>query len=167
MPAAKLTMLAFFPSVRAAGAAVSAITSAGVVPVTLELLDRFTMRAVDAALHVGLDPDAGAMLMIESDAGGAAAEAELDAAAEQPASGPGPPRSVRSHRPHRGRLAARGSPQGALVAGAGGRGADGGRGRAAQSRGGPARRDRGHRGSDGVRIGVFGHAGDGNFHPRS
>jgi glycolate oxidase len=31
---------------------------------------------------VGLDADAGAMLMIESDAGGAAAEAELDAATE-------------------------------------------------------------------------------------
>jgi glycolate oxidase len=82
MPAPKLTLLAFFPSVRHAGDAVSRMTKAGLVPVTLELMDRFTIRAVDTALRVGLDADAGAMLMIESDAGGAAAEAELDAATE-------------------------------------------------------------------------------------
>jgi glycolate oxidase len=51
-----------------------------VVPVTLELMDRTTIRAVDLALAVGLPHDAGAMLLIESDAGGAAAEAELDRA---------------------------------------------------------------------------------------
>ena len=81
MPAPKLTLLAFFPSVAAAGNAVSRMTRGGLVPVTLELMDNVTIRAVDAALHVGLEADAGAMLMIESDAGGAAAEAELDAAA--------------------------------------------------------------------------------------
>ena len=35
-----------------------------------ELMDRETIHAVDAALRLGLDQDAGAMLMIESDAGG-------------------------------------------------------------------------------------------------
>jgi glycolate oxidase len=79
-PAANLTMLAFFRSVGDAGAAVARMTQAGLVPATLELMDRFTIRAVDAALRVGLDEDAGAMLMIESDAGGSAAEAELDLA---------------------------------------------------------------------------------------
>ncbi|MGZ6260206.1 MAG: FAD-binding oxidoreductase, partial [Candidatus Limnocylindrales bacterium] len=77
-PPPKLTLLAFFPTVRAAGLAVAGITAAGLVPVTLELMDRFTIRAVDAALRVGLPEDAGAMLMIESDAGGAAAADELD-----------------------------------------------------------------------------------------
>ena len=35
----------------------------GLVPVTLELMDRFTIHAVDAALRVGLPEDAGAMLL--------------------------------------------------------------------------------------------------------
>ena len=79
-PPPKLTLLAFFATVRDAGKAVSGITAAGLVPVTLELMDRFTIRAVDAALHVGLPEDAGAMLMIESDAGGPAGDAEIDRA---------------------------------------------------------------------------------------
>jgi glycolate dehydrogenase FAD-linked subunit len=81
-PGPKLTMLAFFPTVRAAGEAVAAMTQAGVIPATLELMDRFTIRAVDEAQHLDLDRDAGAMLMIESDARGAAARDELDRAAE-------------------------------------------------------------------------------------
>ncbi|MGH2407385.1 MAG: FAD-binding oxidoreductase [Candidatus Limnocylindrales bacterium] len=79
-PAPKLTLLAFFATVRAAGDAVGRITAGGIVPVTLELMDGFTIRAVDDAQHLGLDRDAGAMLMIESDAGGTAAEDELDRA---------------------------------------------------------------------------------------
>ena len=77
-PPPKLTLLAFFPTVRAAGAAVAGITAAGIVPVTLELMDRFTIVAVDAAMKLDLPRDAGAMLMIESDAGPGAAELELD-----------------------------------------------------------------------------------------
>ena len=72
-PAPKTTLLAFFPTVRHAGEAVSSITAAGVTPVTLELLDRIIIDAVEDALHLGLDPAAGAMLMIESDAGDALA----------------------------------------------------------------------------------------------
>jgi glycolate oxidase len=81
-PGPKLTMLAFFPTVQAAGEAVAAMTEAGVIPVTLELMDRFTIRAVDDAQRLDLDREAGAMLMIESDARGAAAREELDRAAE-------------------------------------------------------------------------------------
>ncbi len=80
LPAPKVTLLAFFPSVRHAGDAVSRMTKAGLVPATLELLDRHVIAAVEDALGLGLDTDAGAMLMIESDAGGALAEAELDKA---------------------------------------------------------------------------------------
>jgi glycolate oxidase len=50
------------------------------VPVTLELLDRETIHAVDDWHHLGLDREAAAMLMVESDAPGAAASGELDAA---------------------------------------------------------------------------------------
>jgi glycolate oxidase len=78
-PPPKLTLLGFFATVHDAGRAVAGITAAGLVPVTLELMDRFTIRAVDAALRVGLPDDAGAMLLIESDAGVGAAD-ELDRA---------------------------------------------------------------------------------------
>ncbi|MFO1540918.1 MAG: FAD-binding oxidoreductase [Chloroflexota bacterium] len=78
LPAPKLTLLAFFGDVRACGDAVGRIFRAGVIPVTCELMDGATIRAVDDALRVGLDRDAAAMLMIESDAGGAAALDELD-----------------------------------------------------------------------------------------
>jgi glycolate oxidase len=82
LPAPKTTLLAFFPTVGQAGDAVSRITAAGVTPVTLEMLDRHIIDAVENALHLGLDPGAGAMLMIESDAGGELAESELDIASE-------------------------------------------------------------------------------------
>ncbi|MDP8905556.1 MAG: FAD-binding protein, partial [Chloroflexota bacterium] len=79
-PPPKLTLLAFFPSVQAAGEAVAAITAAGIVPVTLELMDAFTIAAVEDMHRLGLDRGAAAMLMVESDAGAAAAEMELAAA---------------------------------------------------------------------------------------
>ena len=58
------------------------MTAAGLQPVTLELMDRFTIAAVDEWHHLGLDRDAAAMLLVESDLPGAAAAADLDAAAE-------------------------------------------------------------------------------------
>jgi glycolate oxidase len=79
-PAAPVTALAFFRSPVDAGRAVAGITRARIVPATLELMDRTTIRAVDAALAVGLPADAGAVLLIESDAGVGAADAELDGA---------------------------------------------------------------------------------------
>jgi glycolate oxidase len=45
--------------------------------VSLELMDWFTIAAVDEAYQLGLDRDAAAMLMVESDLGGTAAAAEL------------------------------------------------------------------------------------------
>jgi glycolate oxidase len=80
LPGPRSTMLAFFASADAAGEAVAAMTRGGLVPVTLELLDRETIAAVDDWYHLGLDRDAEAMLMVESDAPGTAASAELDAA---------------------------------------------------------------------------------------
>jgi glycolate oxidase len=77
LPPTKLTLIAFFATVHDAGEAVAGITAAGVVPVTLELMDAYTIAAVDDAFQLGLDRAAGAMLMVESDLGGAAAEAQL------------------------------------------------------------------------------------------
>jgi glycolate oxidase len=76
-PPPRSTMLAFFPTLEGAGDAVSGIAAAGLSPVTLELLDRFTIAAVDDMNDLGLDRTAAAMLMVESDMPGAAAADEL------------------------------------------------------------------------------------------
>ena len=76
-PPPRSTLLAFFPTLESAGDGVAAIAAAGLSPVTLELMDRFTIRAVDDMHDLGLDRDAAAMLMIESDLPGAAADDEL------------------------------------------------------------------------------------------
>jgi glycolate oxidase len=73
-------MLAFFPTLDSAGEAVAGIAAAGISPVTLELLDRFTIAAVDDMNNLGLDRTAAAMLMIESDMPAAAAADELERA---------------------------------------------------------------------------------------
>jgi glycolate oxidase len=79
-PPPKATMLAFFSSLTDAGDAVARITSAGLSPCTLELMDRVTIGAVDDWHNLGLDRSAAALLLVESDLPGAAAEAELGAA---------------------------------------------------------------------------------------
>ena len=79
-PAPRTTLLAFFPTIDAAGDAVAAMTAGGLVPVTLELMDRFTVRAVDDVHRLGLDREAAAMLLVESDLPGPAGIAEIEAA---------------------------------------------------------------------------------------
>jgi glycolate oxidase len=80
MPPPRTTMLAFFASLDAAGDAVARIVASGLDPVTLELLDQPTIQAVDDANNLGLDREAAAMLLVESDLAPAAAEVELLAA---------------------------------------------------------------------------------------
>jgi glycolate oxidase len=79
-PPARSTLLAFFPTLDGAGDAVAALATSGLDPVTLELLDRATIAAVDEAHGLGLDRDAAAMLMVESDLPERAAGEELAAA---------------------------------------------------------------------------------------
>jgi glycolate oxidase len=79
-PPPKQTLLAFFPEVEGAGRAVSAITAGGLDLCTLELMDRFTIAAVDDWHSLGLDRSAAALLLIESDRPGDAANAEIAAA---------------------------------------------------------------------------------------
>lgn len=76
-PPPRVTMLAFFPTLDGAGEAVAGIATAGLTPVTLELLDAFTIAAVDDMNSLGLDRTAAAMLMVESDLPGVAAIDEL------------------------------------------------------------------------------------------
>ena len=79
-PPPKQTLLAFFGSLDAAGEAVAGMTAGGLAPCTLELMDRFTIAAVDDWHALGLDRTAAALLLVESDQPGAAAEVELAAA---------------------------------------------------------------------------------------
>jgi glycolate oxidase len=94
-PPPRATLLAFFPTLEGAGEAVAGIAAAGLSPVTLELMDRFTIRAVDDMHGLGLDRDAAAMLMIESDLPTLAADDEL-ARAEAVCVGVGATTTVRS-----------------------------------------------------------------------
>ena len=68
------TLLGVFDDVDAACQAVSGIIASGIVPAALEMMDRLIVEAVEAAFHVGLPTDAGAVLLVELDG----ALAELD-----------------------------------------------------------------------------------------
>jgi glycolate oxidase len=79
-PPPRATMLAFFPTLESSGDAVAGLARAGIQPVTLELMDRMTIEAVDDWHGLGLDRSAAAMLLIETDLPGAAAEHDLERA---------------------------------------------------------------------------------------
>jgi glycolate oxidase len=66
-PEAVRTLLAFFEDSGAAGEAVTAIVSAGIVPAAIEMMDRLSIRAAEQATGVGYRLDAGAALIVELD----------------------------------------------------------------------------------------------------
>jgi len=66
-PAARKAMMAVFGDVGKASETVAAIIANRIVPVTLEFMDNFTIRAVEDFSHVGLPTDAAALLLIEVD----------------------------------------------------------------------------------------------------
>ncbi len=78
MPAARKAMMAVFSEVSMASKTVSAIIANRIVPVTLEFMDNFTIRAVEDFAHAGLPIDAAALLLIEVD--GHPAQVEDEAA---------------------------------------------------------------------------------------
>jgi glycolate oxidase len=65
-PEAVRTLLAAFTSTDQAGDAVSAIIGAGIIPAAVEMMDRLTLEAAEAAVHPGF-PDANAVLIVELD----------------------------------------------------------------------------------------------------
>lgn len=81
-PAPPVTLVASFPSTAAAGAAVSAVVLAGLVPSLLEIMDRTFIHAVDDWKRMDLDRDAAALLLAQFDSGGARAAEEVAALAE-------------------------------------------------------------------------------------
>ncbi len=73
-PAAVRTLLAAFDSTEAAGGAVSGIIGAGIIPAAVEMMDRLTAEAAEAAVRPGF-PAAEAILIVELDG----AEADVTA----------------------------------------------------------------------------------------
>jgi glycolate oxidase len=60
------TLLAAFPSTNDAGAAVSDIIAAGMLPAAIEMMDNLAIQAAEAAVHANY-PDCGALLLVELD----------------------------------------------------------------------------------------------------
>jgi glycolate oxidase len=65
-PEAVLTLLAGFDSIDEAGEAVSRIIGCGIVPAAVEMMDRLTIDAAEAAVHPGFPPT-DAVLIVELD----------------------------------------------------------------------------------------------------
>jgi glycolate oxidase len=72
------TLLAAFHSTDEAGSAVSAVIGAGIVPAAIEMMDRLTIEAAEAAFHPGYPDGAEAVLLVELD--GIEAQVAEDAA---------------------------------------------------------------------------------------
>ena len=81
-PAAKKTMVATFGAMDAAAQTVSDIIAAQIIPCTLEFLDRTTIHCVEDFAKVGLPLDCEALLLMETD-GHPAAVAEEAAKMEE------------------------------------------------------------------------------------
>src|SRR5271163_2290407 len=65
-PEAVCTLLAAFATTNEAGAAVSGIIAAGIVPAAIEMMDRLSIQASEAAVHANY-PDCGGLLLVELD----------------------------------------------------------------------------------------------------
>ena len=164
MPPPKQTLLAFFPTIEASGEAVAGIVRAGAQPCTLELMDAFTIRAVNASYNLGLDETAASMLLVESDLPGAAGAEELDRA-ERACTAAGSGLLVRARDAAEADLLRQGRRMAhwALDAMGVSRMEDVVVPRSRVPDLLRAIQEIGNR--RGLRIGVFGHAGDGNLHP--
>jgi glycolate oxidase len=74
-PEAVQTLLAAFASTDDAGAAVSEIIAAGLLPAAIEMMDRLSIEAAEAAVHAGY-PACGGLLLVEMD--GPTVEVDLE-----------------------------------------------------------------------------------------
>src|SRR3989440_10772535 len=78
VPEAATAMFAYFETTDHAGAAVSDVVAAGIVPGAIEMMDLLTIRACEEATHAGYPLDAGAALIVELDGPEAECRAWLD-----------------------------------------------------------------------------------------
>jgi glycolate oxidase len=77
-PMAGKTLLAVFDRMEDAARTVSAIIAAKIIPCTLEFLDRVTINCVEDFAAIGLPRDAAAVLLMETDGHPAAVEQEAE-----------------------------------------------------------------------------------------
>jgi glycolate oxidase subunit GlcD len=81
-PEAVRTLLASCDTIDRATELVSAIIAAGILPAALEMIDRTILEAVEAAYHLGLPTEAGAVLLIEVDGPTAGIDRQAERIAE-------------------------------------------------------------------------------------
>ena len=67
LPPAQKTLMATYPDVESASNAVSAIVRTGILPAAIEMMDKLSIQAIEAASHAGYPLDAGAVLLLEVD----------------------------------------------------------------------------------------------------
>ena len=138
VPGVPCTVAATFPDVRAAAAASSAVTAAGLQPAIMELMDAASLEAVHRLLALPAPTPGASQLTIQTDGPGADVEADAIAAVLIAAGG-----TVVAHaRPRRGRAPARDPPLDAPGDGVARHDADRGRLGAPQPPAGDVRRDR-------------------------
>jgi glycolate oxidase len=77
-PEVARTLVAFFEDTGAAGDAVTAIVSAGIVPGAIEMMDRLAIKAAEEATGAGYRLDAGAALLVELDGPARECDARMD-----------------------------------------------------------------------------------------
>jgi glycolate oxidase len=82
VPPSVRTLLADFPTVEGAAAAVTGIIAAGIVPAALEMMDAEITKAVEAYVHAGFPVDAAAVLLVEVDGLPGGVEASADQVGE-------------------------------------------------------------------------------------
>jgi glycolate oxidase len=82
LPEAVKTLLAIFDSVDDATETVAEITARGITPAACEMLDGWTLRAVEAYVHAGFPLDSAAVLLIDVDGLREAVEAQSEAVAD-------------------------------------------------------------------------------------
>jgi glycolate oxidase len=76
-PEAVATLQAAFASPDAAGATVSDIIAAGIVPAAIEMMDNLSIQAAEAAVHANYPLDAGAILLVELDGPGVEVDEQM------------------------------------------------------------------------------------------
>jgi glycolate oxidase len=67
LPPVQKTLMAVYPDVETASNSVSAIVRTGILPAAIEMMDKLSIQAIEAASHAGYPLDAGAVLLLEVD----------------------------------------------------------------------------------------------------
>jgi len=67
LPPVQKTLMAIYPDIESASNAVSAIVRTGILPAAIEMMDKISIQAIEAASQAGYPLDAGAVLLLEVD----------------------------------------------------------------------------------------------------